>query len=35
MNAGEGDLDRLVDYEREDRSVVKRAQVTGDHMIGL
>ena len=26
---------RLVDYEREYRSVVKRAQITGDHMIGL
>ena len=35
MNTAEVDLDRLVDYEREYRSVVKRAQVTGDHMIGL
>ena len=29
MNTAEVDLDRLVDYEREYRSVVKRAQVTG------
>nr|WP_243106450.1 CHC2 zinc finger domain-containing protein [Clostridium sp. OF09-10] len=35
MNTAEVDLDRLVDYEREYRSVVKKAQVTGDHMIGL
>lgn len=35
MNTAEVDLDRLVDYEREYRSVVKRAQVTGGHMIGL
>lgn len=35
MNTAEVDLDRLVDYEREYRSVVKMAQVTGDHMIGL
>ena len=35
MNTAEVDLDRLVDYEREYRSVVKGAQVTGDHMIGL
>ena len=35
MNTAEVDLDRLVDYEREYRSVVKRAQVTGDHMIGV
>lgn len=35
MNTAEVDLDRLVDYEREYRSVVKRAQIAGDHMIGL
>ena len=35
MNTAEVDLDRLVDYEREYRSVVKRARVTGDHIIGL
>ena len=32
MNTAEVDLDRLVDYEREYRSVVISALVTGDHL---
>lgn len=35
MNTAEVDLDRLVDYEREYRSIVKKAKVTGNHLIGL
>ena len=35
MNQAEVDLDRLVDYEREYRRVVKKGQVNGEHLIGL
>lgn len=35
MNTAEVDIDRLVDYRSEYGSVIKKAQVTGDQMIGL
>lgn len=35
MNTAEVDIDRLVDYKSEYGSIIKKAQTTGDNMIGL
>nr|WP_325300216.1 DUF927 domain-containing protein [uncultured Dysosmobacter sp.] len=35
MNTAEVDIDRLVDYRQEYSSIIKKAKITGDQLIGL